>query len=195
MMRPSVDGIVILPLPDAGDESIVRRRLLEIFHLSRGGGEFPSPAERRAFERRWLTTYLDRFPQSCFVAVDGDGSGDADGAAGRTAVGYLVGVLRPPEADPILDEQGYHRHFAAVTERAPAHLHINIAPEWRSHGIGGRLVRAFLDLARAEGAAGVHVVTAEKARNVAFYRRVGFADAATADVGGRTLVCLIRELR
>ncbi len=57
----------------------------------------------------------------------------------------------------------------------PAHLHIGIAAPWRGHGLGRRLLEAFLAQARAAGVRGVHLETTSQ--NVAacrLYERLGF---------------------
>ena len=81
-----------------------------------------------------------------------------------------------------------------ASQRFPAHLHINLAAEYRSIGIGGRLVAAFADQARSLGAPGVHVVTGAASRNVGFYRRQGFVELARSRTSSRDVVCLGQEL-
>lgn len=57
----------------------------------------------------------------------------------------------------------------------PAHLHINLLPEARGTGVGGRLVRGWLDRLRADGVPGCHLQTmAENTRAVAFFEAMGF---------------------
>ena len=59
-------------------------------------------------------------------------------------------------------------------------------------GIGGQLVAAFLDDCRGRGIGGVHVVSAEGARNIGFYRKCGFEVVARRCWRDRDLVCLGR---
>lgn len=57
----------------------------------------------------------------------------------------------------------------------PAHLHINLLPEARGSGAGGRLVRRWLDQLRADGVAGCHLQTmAENTGAIAFFEAMGF---------------------
>lgn len=57
----------------------------------------------------------------------------------------------------------------------PAHLHINLLPEARGRGAGGRLVRRWLDQLRVAGVAGCHLQTmAENHDAVAFFEALGF---------------------
>jgi GNAT superfamily N-acetyltransferase len=71
---------------------------------------------------------------------------------------------------------------------------VNLAPQFRSRGIGTRLIGAFAVDALRAGATGMHVVTSADSRNVRFYTRNGFAEVARAAVDGRELVFLGRRL-
>ena len=145
---------------------------------------FASPASRAAFRQRWLGRYIEHFPECTFLALD---------HAGRVA-GYIVGALADPALDPLFSDIGYFRTLAPLTARFPAHLHINLAADARNRGIGGRLIEAFCDHARAAGAPGVHVVTAEHSRNRSFYARLGFALEAKTTWNGQPIVFLARRL-
>ncbi len=60
-------------------------------------------------------------------------------------------------------------------QRYPAHLHINVAANWRGHGLGRRLMLAYLDQLRSLGIPGVHLQTTS--RNEAacrLYESLGF---------------------
>ncbi|MBA2760235.1 MAG: GNAT family N-acetyltransferase [Chloroflexia bacterium] len=78
------------------------------------------------------------------------------------AVGYLSGAVRDPST--------------WRTARMAEIFALYVIPEYRSQGIGERLVRSFLRWARDQGAERI-VVAAFAANEAAlrFYRRVGFA--------------------
>jgi len=64
----------------------------------------------------------------------------------------------------------------------PAHLHIDLLPEWQGKGYGRGLMEAFLAGVHAAGAPRVHlgmVPTNTAAR--AFYHRLGFTEIALGD--------------
>jgi ribosomal protein S18 acetylase RimI-like enzyme len=66
----------------------------------------------------------------------------------------------------------------------PAHLHIDLLPEWQGRGWGRRLMDAFLAGVHAAGADKVHlgmVPTNTAAR--AFYHRLGFTEIPVRDPG------------
>jgi GNAT superfamily N-acetyltransferase len=152
-----------------------------IFFEASGRTHFASPEEREAFRQRWLGRYLRGGSDVVLIA---------QGPQGDVA-GYLVGALEDPAGQDRFADIGYLRGaFRDLAGRYPAHLHVNLAPAWRSHGIGARLIAAFAAAAAAAGAPGVHVVTAQDARNVRFYARCGFTEMAATAWNGRTVVFL-----
>lgn len=146
--------------------------------------------------------YVTLEPQHGHVLDDGSG----------TAVGYVLGTAdtatfvrryrdewlpaiadRYPEpADPPVTRSdmmlGLHLHpeRMLVPELAeyPAHLHIDLLPEWQGKGFGRGLMDAFLAGVHAAGAPKVHlgmVPTNHGAR--AFYQRLGFTEIPLGDPG------------
>lgn len=155
-----------------------------IFFEASGTKQFASAEARAAFRQMWLGNYLTDKADHAFVALGGD----------NIPVGYLVGSLDDPAADPLQAGIGYFHDLAPHTRRYPAQLHVNLAPAYRSHGLGARLVETFCAHAAAHGAPGVHVVTGQGLRNVAFYTRLGFQEVAQVVWNDRPLVMLARAL-
>ena len=63
----------------------------------------------------------------------------------------------------------------AVTDRYPAHLHVDLLPHVQGQGLGRRLLEAFMTTAAAAGASGVHLgVSPGNERAVGFYGHLGF---------------------
>jgi ribosomal protein S18 acetylase RimI-like enzyme len=149
--------------------------------------------------------YVTREPGHVHVLDDGTG----------TAVGYILGTAdtagfvrwyrdvwipetadrMPPPADPPLtpddDMLALHRRpeRMLVPELAgyPAHLHIDLLPDWQGKGWGRGLMSAFLAGMTAAGVPAVHLgmlTTNTSAR--AFYDRLGFHEIAVADAGRAT---------
>jgi GNAT superfamily N-acetyltransferase len=143
--------------------------------------------------------YLE--PDMAFVVDDGSGR----------AVGYIVGTKDTPafvkrktaEWIPLIgdkydggderDREMVHLHLhpelMLVPEMAgyPAHLHIDLLPDFQGHGFGRRLMTAFLAAASEAGADAVHLgmlTVNVKAR--AFYDRLGFAELPVKDPGPLT---------
>jgi GNAT superfamily N-acetyltransferase len=155
-----------------------------IFFEASGRTFVPGP-ERDAFRERWLGRYLRGGTDTLFLAFHD----------GNRVAGYLVGALEDPGRQDRFDDIGYFRaDFRELASRFPAHLHLNLAPEFRGVGIGARLIEAFAAHALDAGAAGVHVVTGKAMRNVRFYERCGFSERAGALWNGRNVVFLCREL-
>jgi len=64
---------------------------------------------------------------------------------------------------------------SALTERYPAHLHINLLPHAQGGGYGRRMIETELDALRCAGVRGVHLgVSLKNERVCAFYQRLGF---------------------
>ncbi len=178
------NSITISRAAESGISHAVLCDLDDIFFSSSGTSAFSSDAEKAAFRDRWLGSYLTVNPDETFIATSADGRG----------IGYLVGALDDPAPDPRHAGLGYFSHFAPLTALYPAHLHINVAAQYRSAGIGARLIQAFLEHAGRRGIAGVHVVTGEGMRNVGFYARLGFARMAAASWNGHMVVMLARRI-
>jgi GNAT superfamily N-acetyltransferase len=146
---------------------------------------YPPGPERDAFRERWLGRYLHGGSDVVLLALAGE----------DTVAGYLVGALEDPAMQPRFADTAYFRtDFAELTKRFPAHLHINLAPAFRSQGIGARLIEAFAAHARSAGAPGLHAVTGKGMRNVGFYARCGFTERAAVPWNGHEIVFLAREL-
>ncbi|GIH16976.1 GNAT family N-acetyltransferase [Rugosimonospora africana] len=147
--------------------------------------------------------YAEREPQHCFVVDDGTGA----------AVGYIVGVAdtadfvrwyrqewiprvahrRPVPPDPPVtrDDVMLSRHYRpermlvpALLSDYPAHLHIDLLPDWQGKGWGRALMHRFLDSLRTAGVPRVHLSTSRSNVNACkFYDRLGFTEIDVPDAG------------
>ena len=176
--------IAIHRYADIATEEALHTGLDAVFFESSNTQSFESAAHRATFRERWLGRYLAHDPGLVFVALD---------PQARVA-GYIAGSVDDPAIAPRFADIGYFAEFKDLTWRYPAHLHVNIDPEFRGQGLGGRLIDTFAIAARQAGAPGVHVVTSRGARNVVFYTRNGFAEAGAAGEGAREVVFLARGL-
>ena len=169
---------------DVVTESGVIGDIEAIFFEAAGNRAFESPEAQKTFRERWLARYLTHFPQDAFVARE---------RSGKT-IGYLAGCLDDPARHPLFGDISYFADFATLTVEFPAHLHINLAADYRGAGIGRRLIEAFADHAAARGVSGLHAVTADGVRNNGFYRDCGFERTATAHWNGKTIAFFARRL-
>lgn len=154
-----------------------------IFFQSTTGGKALTGRRRDGFFDGWAGVYLRRWPDHTYLARTVPGE----------YVGYLVGCPDTGAAWPSLSALFYGGDLAAFYPAYPAHFHVNCAPAWRGQGVGGRLVRRFIEDLHAAGISGVHLVTAGDARNRGFYHRLGFAEIASIENAGRALVMLGRR--
>ncbi|MBB4749566.1 ribosomal protein S18 acetylase RimI-like enzyme [Actinoplanes lobatus] len=148
----------------------------------------------------WAVPYVIREPEHAHVLDDGTGA----------AVGYILGTADTPAfvewyrsewlpatvdrfaADDPRDtgllavHRDPDRMLRPEFAPYPAHLHIDLLPEWQGRGMGRGLMAAFLDGLRAAGVTGVHLgMAAENHGAYAFYRRLGFEDLEISDPGAR----------
>lgn len=175
----TIERLVGLP-----DRAALELSIEQIFFEAAARRSFSSEAERAEFRERWLGRYLEQDDHLTYVALD----------PSSAVLGYVVGSHVDPARSPRFLDIPYFAQLAAVTARFPGHLHINLTERARNQGLGGKLVQAFLDDARKERLPGVHVVTGAASRNVAFYKRLGFLERATATYAGNPVVLLGREL-
>lgn len=151
----------------------------------------------------FLAPYVALDPSLAFVVDDGS-----------RAVGYIVGTAdtaafvqryqrewlptvasrysAPTSSDTPTDQMLALMHDPArmiVPELAsyPAHLHIDLLPEYQRKGLGRQLMTAFLDALAARGVPAVHLgmVTVNVAAR-AFYDRLGFHVIDVPDAGELT---------
>jgi GNAT superfamily N-acetyltransferase len=181
-MRDPSCRIVRLDRPEHHPELVTQ---VEAIFWETSARTFTPGPERDAFRERWLGRYMMGGCDLVLLALFGE----------KTVAGYLVGALENPAEQPRFADIGYFRSdFADLARRFPAHLHINLAPTFRSQGIGARLIETFAGHAKRAGAPGMHVVTGKDMRNVRFYLRCGFNERAIALSNGRKIVFLGREL-
>ncbi len=134
-------------------------------------------------------------PQTCFVVTDEKG-----------VCGYVVGAQNSTEfakrcetewfgqwrqqyplpecpsgslSDRIISQ--IHHGYAPRPEFAdyPAHLHINLLPHTQGHGVGRKIMQAFIDNLKANQVKGLHLeVSINNPNAIAFYERMGFEPIA-----------------
>ncbi len=126
--------------------------------------------------------YIEKEPENCFVAADEN----------DRAVGYVICcesfdtfidvfneeyLKRIPEADTSF--RYYARESTVPSEKFkeeyPAHLHIDILPEYQRMGIGHRLLDALFEHLKARGVSGIMLsMSALNEKGAAFYKKYGF---------------------
>ena len=156
----------------------------KIFFAASNTRQFANDAAKAQFRERWLGRYLTHDPDHVLIAQTENGS----------ITGYLVGSFDDPAQTSRFADIGYFAALAPVTARYPAHLHVNLDANARSHGTGSSLVLAFADRARRAGMPGMHVVTGKGARNAVFYQRLGFLERVVFPWHGVDLVLLGHDL-
>jgi ribosomal protein S18 acetylase RimI-like enzyme len=156
---------------DIHRSAVLHDEIDAIFFASSRTRTFADEAARSAFRERWLGRYLTNDPKFAFLALTASGN----------VAGYLVGAIEDPAESARFADVGYFAVFRELTKRFPAHLHVNLAPQFRGLGLGGQLIDAFVGAVMQAGVGGVHVVTSANARNVRFYNRNGFLEVGRTE--------------
>ena len=119
-------------------------------------GTADTPRFAAAFRSEWLPRVADRYPEPAGEPATPDEA--------------MARLLHRPERMVLPELAPY-----------PAHLHIDLLPEWQGRGHGRELMRTFLNALRDAGVPAVHLVmsTANKPAR-AFYDRVGFHEIVTS---------------
>lgn len=125
-----------------------------------GTGDTAAFAER--FRREWLPTVAERFP--------------APAGEPATPSEVMAGLLHAPERMVLPELAAY-----------PAHLHIDVLPDFQRGGHGRALMTAFLGALADRGVPAVHLgMLTTNVRARAFYDRLGFHEIPLPDAGDLT---------
>lgn len=156
----------------------------KIFFESSAKQDFSSSQEKESFRERSLGRYIANHRGSFFVALD-----ESD-----RVIGYLAGCLKNPTELVHFNDIEYFQTIGDICREYPAHLHINVAPQWRNHGLGAALVERFALWASLHSVEGIHLVTSSTSRSIPFYRRSGFRELRTFPWNSGISVCMGRKL-
>lgn len=150
----------------------------EIFWLTSSRTVFANEAERCQFRQQYLDSYLS---QLVLVAL-----------LNEQVMGYILGVS---------DTQAERAHWAPHMElfqeyygTFPAHLHVNCHPMAQGRGLGRLLVMGLESELSSKGVRGLHLITSVSARNVSFYKQLGFLEVARKMRGDAALLMLAKNL-
>ncbi len=132
--------------------------------------------------------YIECEPQNCFVAVNNN----------DRPIGYVISAVNfdafaarfyPEYPQRILQNKRLYAsamHSADLEQKYknkfPAHLHINILPEYQRKGIGSALLDHLTSHFRSRGVSGVMLSASEQNFNgQSFYRKYGFTELEKAN--------------
>jgi ribosomal protein S18 acetylase RimI-like enzyme len=81
------------------------------------------------------------------------------------------------------DFEKHEETMAAIQAEYPAHLHINLLPEYQGLGLGTRLMERFEAHLIDQGVTGVHLQTSNhNQKAIPFYKKLGFTVASQVEV-------------
>jgi ribosomal protein S18 acetylase RimI-like enzyme len=117
------------------------------------------------------STYVRRHRAEWIPALAGIWSMPPDPPV--TAEDAMLGLLFQPEQMLVPELVDY-----------PAHLHIDLLPDWQGRGFGRALIDRFLASVAEAGVTAVHLgMLSDNVAAAGFYQRLGFHEIAVADVG------------
>lgn len=158
------------------------RQAVEHICLATAPSVLNSTARMREYTLLLYNRYYTRTPKDSFVAVNADDE----------PIGY---ILCAPDYEEYrkgffenelksIKKLGIVRFSSAKSEALamkrwaadyPAHLHIDILPEYQHMGIGTKLMRSLLTHLKNEGVKGVMLTVSSTNKNgIAFYKKCGF---------------------
>lgn len=164
----------------------------------------------------WYRAYVSLTPDTCFVLDDGNGRavgyciGTADTAKfaerWREEFAPSVDTQQVPRPEIQTDQPSmekdetkgfrhavHHAECSALQswpkelEKYPAHMHIDILPEYQRKGWGSALIKTLFDTVRRQGAPGIHLdMVRWNETGRSFYEKVGFKPCALVLDGGES---------
>ncbi len=155
----------------------------EIFFLSTSKKEFESDKHRDHFFKIWCGDYVDHFEDQFFIFEDEN----------QNVGGYLSACFDSQKAMNKLNVPKYDV-FSDLFSSFPAHLHINFHPRMRGLGCGSVLVGYVEKVLIQNNILGFHLVTSPDAKNVSFYKRLGFEEIIDRKIGDYTLRFMGKKL-
>jgi ribosomal protein S18 acetylase RimI-like enzyme len=151
------------------------------------------------FSQLFCLYYVDYEPENCFVAIDDTNETVVGYTLSSLNTKTQQSVFRRKMIPKILiriifySSWRYRRSFNIIrymrqvesrsdnsltqnlVEEYPAHLHINILPQYHRQGIGSRLIECLEDHLRSNNSKGVHLLTSDRnMKAVPFYKKMGF---------------------
>jgi len=160
----------------ANKKEDILEQIRTIFFLSTSIKEFSTPERKEAFFKKWCGDFIRLYPEQFYLMMEEE-----------KLLGYLSGCLNSSEAKNSLEVPGYSV-FEDQFEQYPAHLHINFHPDCRGRGLGSHLVVKFVEDLQSLKIGGVHLVTSPEAKNVSFYKRLGFTHEVTRSFNNSLLL-------
>ncbi|WP_336923430.1 GNAT family N-acetyltransferase [Aquipuribacter sp. SD81] len=143
----------------------------------------------------WALPYARFEPDLCLVVDDGTPEGRVSGYVLGTSdtVSFedwcerawwpaqrraypMADMVEPADREAAALVHSPRRTPARITDRYPAHLHVDLLPHVRGGGWGRRLLEGFMGAAAQADASAVHLGVSEtNTRAIGFYARLGFA--------------------
>lgn len=158
------------------DRQLVRNICIETSDMDKS-----TPQKREFILSLYCDYYIDNEPYNCFVAVN-----ENDEAVGYIICGENFDCFKKLTKEKYLKKakiSSFERILAAgdifITQlyrkEYPAHLHIDILPEYQRQGVGHLLMNALVENLKSKNIRGVMLCVGTKnIKGMSFYKKYGF---------------------
>lgn len=130
--------------------------------------------------------YTETEPENCFVLTDGNKvvgyiiSSESFSKYERSFTSRYLPELKKLSLTNYLIKKCSLKIEKTLAKKFPAHLHIDLLPDYTGKGFGGKMVEIALENLRAKGVTGIFLgVNYKNIRAVNFYKTHGFSTKLT----------------
>ena len=166
--QPEICRVAVVDCEDgpvAGSGRAAGRRLRAVGYII---GTTDTRAEERYFDRAWAPHIAARIAAWDWWRHPESARQVMRFSKARDAMRVAAGPAAPAAASPA-------DAFEPGGPAFPAHLHINIHPDWQGRGLGSRLMASYLEALRGLGVPGVFLETSSRnSKALPFYEKLGF---------------------
>ncbi len=157
----------------------------EIFFQTAKKQSFENSLERKSFQDRWLSPYLDQSASNLYIAIDSQ----------NNITGYLTACFDTALFLKRGDPPKSLLLFEDLVEEYPCHFHINCSPSFQRQGVGRQLVGHLISEVQSCGIGGVFIVTSPEEENVNFYRKLEFKREINRTLEGAQILFMGRKVQ
>lgn len=139
--------------------------LENIFFLT-AKAEIETSEKKQSLFEKYAKPYIQNWPDDVHFACE---------ISSKKTIGYLIGCRDSLRAEPIFKPllKSYDV-FLDQFKKYPAHLHMNIHPDYQGTGVGTFLIQEYLLELKKAKIKGVHIITSPHEGNSDFYKKNKF---------------------
>lgn len=164
-------------------DRIQKRLVNDIFFSTSSIKIFENSEAKERFFQKYLGIYQLKHPDH-FICASED----------EKILGYICGAVNSKSERELYISLLHFKVFEDFYEKYPAHLHINISPEFSGKGLGSKLIKKYEEHLIDLGIIGVHLITNPTSRNVHFYQKNDYSFTCEREFNGHRLLFMAKTL-